>query len=233
MKLGFISDAHGNLPAFQAGLQRLESEGVDQVFFLGDAVGYIPNPGVVTALRQLGLQAVRGNHEEMLNHPPADCESVYQLSRCRDQLTESDLSWLIGLPERLDLRIDGVDVCLCHGSPDNPVFGYVYPNSDIDNFNLSPETIFVCGNTHWPMARTASSGSLFCNPGSCGLPRDHGGLGAVGILDVATRNFSTIRYDILETSLSWADHCAPVHKSVYTLFSRSRAHITLGKHTYA
>ena len=41
-KLGFISDAHGNLPGFEAGLRQLEREKVDQVIFLGDAVGYIP-----------------------------------------------------------------------------------------------------------------------------------------------------------------------------------------------
>ncbi len=219
-KLGLISDAHGNLPAFEDGLRYLELEGVDQVVYLGDAVGYLPDPGVVRALRRLGLAALRGNHEAMLTDPPADREDVYQLARCRAQLSEDEVAWLTTLPARMTLHPDGVEVRLCHGAPDNPVFGYVYPDTGLDDFDMPAGVIFVAGNTHRPMARATSSGALFCNPGSCGLPRDRGDLGAVGVLDAAAREFRVLRYDISATAGPWAARCAPVHQSVQALFAR-------------
>lgn len=219
-KLGFISDAHGNLPGFEAGLRQLEREKVDQVIFLGDAVGYIPHPGVVHALRRLGLFALRGNHEAMLMNPPSNRDSVYQLDRCRSQLSEVEVDWLAVLPERVDMSFDSVTVSLCHGSPDSAIFGYVYPDTELDHFELPEDAIFVAGNTHFPMARRATSGTFYCNPGSCGLPRDRGDLGSVGVLDVTEREFRILRYDISATSDAWVSRCAPVHESVHALFAR-------------
>ena len=83
IKLEFISDAHGNLPAFEAVLRWLDRDGVDQVVFLDDTVGYLPNPVVVRDLRCLGIAALRDNHQSMLLNPPADRDALYQLARCR------------------------------------------------------------------------------------------------------------------------------------------------------
>jgi hypothetical protein len=43
MKIGYISDAHGNVGAFEQGLKVLEAFCCEQIFFLGDAIGYIPS----------------------------------------------------------------------------------------------------------------------------------------------------------------------------------------------
>lgn len=223
MKLGLLSDAHGNLPAFELGLRYLEREKVDQVYFLGDSIGYFADPGVVKALRRMDMRAVMGNHEAMLASPPEDREPIYQLSRCRNQLNDAEVEWLTSLPEQLILRVGDVEVRLCHGAPDNPVYGYIYPDADLNDFNLVPGVIYASGNTHWPMSRISDSGALFCNPGSCGLPRDRGDLGAVGILDVKAFEFRVIRYDIAHLSIGWANHCAPTHQSIYDLFRRSSA----------
>ncbi|MBU0754588.1 MAG: metallophosphoesterase family protein, partial [Planctomycetes bacterium] len=40
MKRAFVSDIHGNLEALTAVFADLETQGVDEVFFLGDVVGY-------------------------------------------------------------------------------------------------------------------------------------------------------------------------------------------------
>jgi predicted phosphodiesterase len=187
---------------------------------------------VARALRRLGLPALRGNHEAMLGAPPTGRDAVYQLTRCRAQLDEEEVAWLIGLPERMDLHPDGVEVRLCHGSPDDAVFGYVYPDTALESFDLPAGAIFVAGNTHRPMARRAASGALFCNPGSCGLPRDCGNLGAVGVLDAAAREFRVLRYDISATAGPWAARCAPVHQSVHALFAHRGDNDVVGEKRY-
>ena len=39
-----ISDIHGNLEALQAVLADIKSQGISEIYCLGDVVGYGPNP---------------------------------------------------------------------------------------------------------------------------------------------------------------------------------------------
>jgi hypothetical protein len=45
-----VTDIHGNLPALQAALARVEELGIERVFCGGDLVGYGPHPNEVCAL---------------------------------------------------------------------------------------------------------------------------------------------------------------------------------------
>ena len=45
-----LTDIHGNLPALQAALARIEELGIESVFCGGDLVGYGPHPNEVCAL---------------------------------------------------------------------------------------------------------------------------------------------------------------------------------------
>src|SRR5690348_6939565 len=65
MKRGFLSDAHGNVEGFEAALSVLDRVGVDELYYLGDAVGYLPGAAVVGSLRRSGARAIMGNHEAM------------------------------------------------------------------------------------------------------------------------------------------------------------------------
>ncbi len=68
MKLALLSDIHANLPALEACLEAVEALGADRIAFLGDFVGYGPDPeAVVQRVRPLieqGAIAVMGNHDE-------------------------------------------------------------------------------------------------------------------------------------------------------------------------
>ena len=70
--IGLVSDAHGNGRAFDRAVELLLAHGVRRLFFLGDAVGYVPSTAVLDSLARLGdlVQCIRGNHEAMLieNH---------------------------------------------------------------------------------------------------------------------------------------------------------------------
>ena len=43
-KRAILSDIHGNLEALNAVLADIESQEVDEIFCLGDVIGYGPNP---------------------------------------------------------------------------------------------------------------------------------------------------------------------------------------------
>ena len=49
MKYALISDIHANLPALEAVLAHIETQGVDATYHLGDLVGYGPWPNETVA----------------------------------------------------------------------------------------------------------------------------------------------------------------------------------------
>jgi len=230
VKIGFISDAHGHIGAFVAGLRLLEAQLCDEVFFLGDAIGYIPSPDVVRMVRKLGIRAVLGNHEAMalLPEPPRNDE-VYQLERCRKLLSDSDMMEISCWPTHRFLSVKGRDVRLMHGSPTDLTYGYVYPESDLDQLPGVAGSVTVMGNTHRPFWRSNSRGALFLNVGSCGLPRDCGGLGSVATLDVVNQTVHILRFDITKTARQALAKCAPVHHSVIALFDRPQTTKLVGE----
>ena len=64
MKRAFISDVHGNLPALEATLQDIRSQNAEYIAFLGDAVGYGPQPNECVALLAESCEVcLMGNHD--------------------------------------------------------------------------------------------------------------------------------------------------------------------------
>ncbi|OGO04897.1 MAG: hypothetical protein A2Y73_00955 [Chloroflexi bacterium RBG_13_56_8] len=68
MKIVVITDVHANLPALQAALESIRTEGYDLIFHTGDAIGAGPHPAECLALLldAPNLQFVMGNHEAYL-----------------------------------------------------------------------------------------------------------------------------------------------------------------------
>jgi len=66
MKIGILSDIHGDYTALETAIERLDTlHGVDHILCAGDLVGRGPEPErVVQAVRERGILTVRGNHDE-------------------------------------------------------------------------------------------------------------------------------------------------------------------------
>ena len=98
--IGILADAHGHSAAFEQGVIHLREAGANELFFIGDAVGYIPDPSVVKALRKdhPDIRCLRGNHEEMLlsNDVDTDDEPRYLLDATRGVLNTDDLEFIRG-----------------------------------------------------------------------------------------------------------------------------------------
>jgi len=64
MRIGFISDIHGNYEALKSVLASLDEMGVDSIYCLGDVVGYYAQPNeCCSALRERDIPCLMGNHD--------------------------------------------------------------------------------------------------------------------------------------------------------------------------
>lgn len=221
MKWGLLSDAHGNVEAFDQAMALLESIGVDEIVFLGDAVGYLPGDGVVDRLRRRRIRSVMGNHEEMLLRgdfsPQRD--SIYRLSETAATLRAENREAIAGWPRSIEFDRECGRALLLHGSPADRVMGYVYPDTPLEAFAIPAGTTVFMGNTHRPFVRSCN-GALFVNVGSCGMPRDCGNLGAVCVFDDATREARIVRFDIAAATREAIARCGGVAPEVAAVFDR-------------
>ncbi|MFQ5722135.1 MAG: metallophosphoesterase family protein, partial [Candidatus Aminicenantales bacterium] len=92
-----------------------------------------------------------------------------------DRITQENRAWLLNLPKVHRETILGREVQLVHGSPQDPLYQYVMPDTPPDTLrsylNTTKADILVTGHTHLPFV--ASFGKrLFINAGSVGQPRD-------------------------------------------------------------
>lgn len=222
--IGLLSDAHGNSLAFDRAVDLLLAQGAQRLYFLGDAVGYVPSAAVLDSLARLGdrVQCIRGNHETMLLEGQSDAarERVYQLEALRPRLTPAQLAMIASWPASRSEVIDGQKVLLVHGSPEDPTYGYVYPDTDLAGFNPGADWVLM-GNTHHPFIRE-QAGSRYVNIGSCGMPRDDGRYGSVALLDTKTRSARILRFDITAESRQVLEQFPMVHPSVRDVYERRR-----------
>ncbi len=182
MRIAFLPDIHGNLPALEAVLQDLKTQTPDRVYFVGDQVNRCPwSREVMDLVLDSGWPAIRGNHEVVLarfNQAPAEKMSELMqrypaLAWTWQQLRPEHRRALEEWPDELPLHLPGRPwIRIVHGIPGNPFIG-IYPEATDEEIerDLAPvdEPVVVCGHTHRPLVR--QSGRWFiCNGGSIGLP---------------------------------------------------------------
>ena len=201
MKRAIISDIHGNLEALKSVLEHIRDQDADEIYCLGDVIGYGPNPcECLDLVIENSVVALLGNHDQGALFDPEGFNSGAEraIFWTREQLegsvgdqTKIDRRWdfLGALP-----RIHRNDPWLyVHGSARNPVNEYVFPE-DIYNqkkmeklFSLIPRGCFQ-GHTHVPGVFTESrtfmtpeeteftfkygDQKFMVNVGSVGQPRD-------------------------------------------------------------
>ncbi len=222
--IGLISDAHGNGLAFDRAVSLLLAQGATHLYFLGDAVGYVPSDAVLNSIARLKgrVHCIRGNHEAMLlegQNDPAR-ERVYQLEALRANLTSQQLEMISSWPTFLKEKILGLNLLFVHGSPADPTYGYVYPDTDLSGFMPEADWVFM-GNTHHPFIRE-HAGTCYVNIGSSGLPRDDGRFGSVALFDPRARGVRILRFDITADCRQVLEQFPAVHPSVREVYARRR-----------
>ncbi|WP_145055895.1 metallophosphoesterase family protein [Lignipirellula cremea] len=165
MKRAILSDIHGNLEALEAVLADLESHQIDQIYCLGDIVGYGPNPReCIDRVIQFDL-CILGNHDQGALFDPEGFSSGAEraIFWTRDQLeavtgdeqqAEDNRRRLQFLGELQRTHREGTRLFV-HGSARSPLNEYVFPE-DIYNtrkiekiFSMVEKHCFQ-GHTHVP-----------------------------------------------------------------------------------
>ncbi|MEM0490865.1 MAG: metallophosphoesterase family protein [Ignisphaera sp.] len=218
MRILIVSDIHGNAEALRSVLESVDKW--DAVWFLGDFVDYGPEPHIVIDIvKDLKPDAiVMGNHDYAVAfNTDCKCDPVlHNLSEYTRKnislklLSREQIEWLKTLPKTIEKVIDGKKHYIVHGSPRNPLYGYIKPGLSINEIKLSltssvvaikPKPIEVdyvfVGHTHIPMDIKVDSVRIV-NPGSCGQPRDGDYRASYAIYDTETNIFEIgrIEYDI-------------------------------------
>jgi putative phosphoesterase len=183
MRLGVISDIHGNCIALDVVLDELQRDGVREIVCLGDAVQGGPQPAeTVARLRALGCPVVMGNADAWLltGVETSTVETVSDQQRMvRDwqlaQLTEADRAYIAAFPPTLEVPLEGERALLCfHGSP-HSFDDLIFPETPEDEFRRlcggHGNALLCGGHTHTQQIRRLG-GAFFFNPGSVGLAYD-------------------------------------------------------------
>ncbi len=166
MRLGLISDVHGDPVALELAWSHLTVMGADQIVCAGDLVGYGPFPDrVVSFLQERQVAAVRGNHDR------------WALERGEGEPDEfgggtpasQTLEFLKSLPFDLQVAFESRVGVVVHGSPRSDmefVNRHDHPAARLRGYLTSLKCdLLVVGHTHRPMSFRCREG-LFVNPGS-------------------------------------------------------------------
>ncbi|WP_255197683.1 metallophosphoesterase family protein [Halorarius litoreus] len=197
MRIGLISDVHGNLPALETVLDDMPP--VEQVVCAGDVVGYNPWPReCLERVRETCSVVVQGNHDRNVETPARyeHNEMAHAgLQLAREELTDEQRDWLAALPPRDDVET----YRLVHSHPDPEKLGrYVRPRqfSKLRPY-LDEYDGLVLGHTH-VQHEAMVDGRLIVNPGSVGQPRDNDPRAAYAVLDTDTNEVELrrVEYDI-------------------------------------
>ena len=202
MKIGIFSDAHGNIEALKKAYSFFANENVDDVYFIGDAVGYLPyGLEVIDFLMENKIKCIKGNHEAMLlGELPIKIEnkSIYCLDKIASKISSQQISFISAWPHYYELFYNNAKTLLVHGSPTNFLNGYVYPDTDLKTFVNTSYDKIVMGHTHRPFIKKQED-KIFINTGSVGLPRDVGNLSSVLIMDLKNSTQNIYRFLFNET----------------------------------
>ncbi len=157
MRYAIFTDIHANLEALEAVLAKIDElaleEPIDQIWFLGDLVGYGPNPNeCIVKLRDRTDVIIAGNHD-WAAVGKIDLEDFSAAARVSaewtaEQLTEEHRAFLTDLPERIEIG----DCTLVHGSPYGPLWEYLTSEvlAERSFQHFSSRYCFV-GHTHVPV----------------------------------------------------------------------------------
>jgi len=222
MRVAVISDIHANLHALEAVLEAIDREAPDEIWCLGDLVGYGPRPDpCCTWTADHAVVCLAGNHDlgvlgtiEVAGVFSDDAEAAALWTR--DVLSEGARNYLAGLASTGERE----GVGLFHASPRDPVWEYVLTwDAARAAIQDSQREITLVGHSHVPLAigdgddgppgGHAPGGTevhlagvrWLLNPGSVGQPRDGDPAAAWLLLDLGERRARFLRepYDVERT----------------------------------
>lgn len=224
MRYLVIADIHANITALDAVLADAEGD-YDQIWCLGDVVGYGPHPNeCVERLQEHDHLCLAGNHDwavvNKLDFEDFNPNARHVIQWTQEQIKPENHAYLYDLP--LVLQREEV-FTLVHASPRHPILEYIaYPKIAQLNFKHFDSPYCLVGHTHSPVifseasspesmcgeiipgpdnhTHNLNSQRLIINSGSVGQPRDGDARASYGLLDTGTMDFhiKRVAYEVSE-----------------------------------
>jgi len=222
MRACVITDVHGNLHALEAVLAAVAEERPDEVWCLGDLVGYGPQPNACARLvAECAELCLVGNHDlgvlgriDLEEFSP-DAAAV---ARWTQQILEDEPRAFM---EALEASSARAGIGLYHASPRDPVWEYVLSAEvAVASMRAAPEPTVLVGHSHVALAFALAGDRVLgglapagteldlgeadhwiLNPGSVGQPRDGDPDAAFVVLDLDARRavFRRVHYAVERT----------------------------------
>ena len=237
LRVGVISDVHSNLPALEAVLESIDAAAPEEIWCLGDVVGYGAQPDRCTTLvRERCAVSLNGNHDLAVTGA-IDAATFSETARAAVEWTRANAS-----PETLEylteLAPEGAreGVGLFHASPRDPIWEYVLSIDQAEaGLGAQNERICLIGHSHVSLffsrplstgrktfatgAQTTDGdlldlveGEWLLNPGSVGQPRDGDPRAAWLELDTEewTARYHRVAYDSVAAGASIVEAGLPI-----------------------
>lgn len=178
MRIGFISDIHGNFTALEAVLADIKTQNVDQLICLGDTVSLGPQPNeTLEALKQWNAATIMGNHDQAILEPHKSetyeitSHLIPDLHWGRERLSKGELDFIRSFQSTRGVRFpNGVELLAFHGSPKattHLVLATTPPEELDQYFEGHNASVFIGGHSHIQMQRRYGR-RLVLNAGSVG-----------------------------------------------------------------
>ena len=189
--------AYSNIQAFDALLAAAKARGIapQRIVSTGDLVAYGADAlTCVERARAAGIVAIKGNCEANLADGAADCGcgfapgsscealSAAWYAHASAQLGADHRAWLAGLPERVDILINGLRLAVLHGAPSG-ISTFVFPSgpervkaselSLLDDEEAPHVDGVIVGHSGLPFTQDVA-GRLWHNSGALGMPANDG-----------------------------------------------------------
>lgn len=187
-RITIFGDIHGNLSALEAVFEDMDARKRNNLYCLGDLVGYgtFPNE-VVELVRGRDIPTIMGNYDQGVGNDSDDCGCAYKTEEAR-KMGEQSIAWsnahttsenkayLRTLHQSIPVQLGDLKVLLVHGSP-RKINEYLYedrPDASLERIMDGVDAdVLVCGHTHLPYHKVLPSGRQIINAGSVGKPKDN------------------------------------------------------------
>ncbi len=220
MNYAVISDVHANIEALRAVLTEIRNKKITDTLFLGDAVGYGPDPDeCVEVLKSECKVLLAGNHDKAAIGL-TDIEFFTPYARAaiewtKETITEKTISILKDLP--VSKEIEDNKILLVHSTPKQPEeWHYLLSLWDAEiNFHYFGNKICLLGHSHRPsIIERLPSGEMIAyrdeamigdaerymiNAGSVGQPRDGDPMACYVVIDDESVKLYRVEYNIKKT----------------------------------
>jgi predicted phosphodiesterase len=221
MRVAVVSDIHSNLHALEAVIAAIDAEAPDELWCLGDIVGYGARPNeCCAAIAERANVCLAGNHDLAVRGTIDLAEfggEAGVAARWTRDVLEPEAQELL---DRLEPQGAAHGVALYHGSARDPIWEYVLSDeAAFVTIALANAPLVLVGHSHVALQIVLSGEEIsgggapdgteleldgaqaLLNPGSVGQPRDNDPRAAYLLLDLDAQraSFRRVEYDVART----------------------------------